>query len=68
MTPDKHQEINFYKILHKCPMSVVQELLHICIRAVIDNRRQTDDDIDVSMQMSCIDIENDISIHINIVK
>ena len=25
-------------------------------------------DIDVSMQMSCIDIENDISIHIDIVK
>ena len=32
-------------------------------RAVIDI-----DDIDVSMQMSCIDIENDISIHIDIVK
>ena len=32
-------------------------------RAVIDI-----DNIDVSMQMSCIDIENDISIHIDIVK
>ena len=36
---------------------------YVCIRAVIDI-----DDIDVSMQMSCIDIENDISIHIDIVK
>ena len=49
---------------HKVYVTNVALLIrYITSRAVIDI-----DDIDVSMQMSCIDIENDISIHIDIVK
>ena len=48
------------KLTYKKFCSVIYDHLS---RAVIDI-----DDIDVSMQMSCIDIENDISIHIDIVK